>query len=86
MTLSVVTPHAIYSLEHRAEALASNLYFDDAPGWSCAFHHAIDLIAYARGIRTTTRCVSSYEPNEIERRVERALAERGIYRGMRERR
>lgn len=89
MTLSIVRPDPspYENLERVAESIASSVVDPEAPGWNNAFHHAMDLLAYARGIRATTRCMAEYEPDEIERRVEEMLlAERMIWRGMRGRR
>lgn len=71
-------------LENYAEKIANKVADGSSPRWGCAFHHAIDLLMYARGLRTTTRCLSNYEPNETEIRVERLLAKKAVFRGMRE--
>lgn len=73
----------IDSLESRAERIANICADGTSPRWACAFHHAIDLLAYARGYRVTTRCLSNYEPNETEQKVEAILAKKNIRRGMR---
>ena len=89
MTLTIVhtfDAHPVARLERAAEMIANECVDPSKPQWACAFHHAIDLLAYARGHRTTTRCLADYEPNELELRVEKILAARNIYRGMRARR
>ena len=94
MTLALVYSYAVHpvaALENGAEAIA-NAVADPYKGdiekhsrvWACAFHHAIDLMAYARGCRRTTRCMPDYVPNDVELKVEAILADREIYRGMRE--
>lgn len=44
----------------------------------CAFHHAIDLMAHARGLRTTTRCLPGYQREPVELEVEDLLREEGL--------
>lgn len=77
------SPSLIDSLESRAEQIANLCAEPTSPRWGCAFHHAIDLLAYARGYRVTTRCLSNYEPNDTELKVEAILAKKNIRRGMR---
>jgi hypothetical protein len=58
-----------------------------ADDWTArAYHHASDLLHYAAGERTTTRCMLDYEPDDQEAAVEAILAQRGIRRGMHSRR
>lgn len=85
MTLSVVRQiQPATGLENAAEKIANMVASDSSPRWGCAFHHAIDLLMYARGLRTTTRCLSNYVPNETETQVEQLLAKKSVFRGMRE--
>jgi hypothetical protein len=50
--------------------------------WNCAFHHALDLLLYARKVRNTVRCGINYRPNAIEVETEKHLRNRNIERGM----
>lgn len=85
MTLALVKwVHVDPSLFAQAERIADDVADATSPRWGCAFHHAIDLLYYARGWRTTTRCLLSYSPNDTEARVELILEKHGVVRGMRE--
>jgi hypothetical protein len=45
--------------------------------WNCAFHHAMDLLLYSEGLRLTTRCLATYETNDVEENVEIILSNEG---------